>query len=166
MKCQIPYGAGALELSLPDEWKSPLVSTYHYYTTSGYDNSTDTYTPTDEITNLVNTGDIYVTYDVSNAIDLTGGKTYMLKFSDGVSFNQEDGSDGILSDPYKAVYPYNNGEFHLYVYGKEQWESQLASGASTRTRWLWHIISSNNDPYHVIFKSEQNQTVKDKKTVE
>lgn len=161
-----PVASTSSELSLPDEWKSPLVSAYHYYTTSGYDSNTETYAPTNEITNLLDGENVYVTYDVSDAVDLAGFKTYMLKFSDGVSFNQEDGSDGIISDPYKAVYPYNNGEFHLYVYGKEQWESQLASGASTRTRWLWHIISSNNDPYHVIFKSEQNQTVKDKKTVE
>ena len=165
-----PLAATSQELTLPDEWKSPLVSKYHYYITSGL--SGDTYSPSNEITNLIDAGngDIYVTYDVSNAIDLTGGKTYMLKFSDGVSFNQENGSDGILSNPTKAVYPYNNGEFHLYVYGQEQWESQLASGASTRTRWLWHIFSNhdgtnltdnNIDPYHVIFKSEQNQTVKD-----
>lgn len=162
------------ELALPDEWVSPLVSAYHYYSTSGL--SGDTYSPSGTITSPFDVGtggDIYVTYDVSDAIDITGVKTYMLKFSDGVSFYQEDGSDGIISDSYKAVYPYNNGEFHLYVYGQEQWEAQLASGASTRTRWLWHIFSNHNgtnltgaDPYHVIFKSEQIQTIKDKKTVE
>ena len=159
-----PINSTAEELSLPDEWKSPLVSEYHYFKTPGL--SDGTYTPSDPVINIFDVesgGNIYVTYDVSDAIDLTGGKTYMLKFSDGVSFNQEDGSDGILAASYKAVYPYNNGEFHLYVYGQEQWEAQLASGASTRTRWLWHLLSENDDPYHVIFKSEQNQTVKDKK---
>lgn len=159
-----PINSTAEELSLPDEWKSPLVSEYHYFKESGQ--SGDTYAPSNPVSNIFDVesgGRIYVTYDVSDAIDLTGGKTYMLKFSDGVSFNQEDGSDGIIATSYKAVYPYNNGEFHLYVYGQEQWEKQLSSGASTRTRWLWHILSGNSDPYHVIFKSEQNQTVKDKK---
>ena len=165
------------ELGLPDEWRSPLVSEYHYYKTSGCNETTQTYTPTDPITSPFDADDgmIYVTYDVSDAVDLTGGKTYLLKFLNGVSFYQENGSDGIIESPYKAVYPYNNGEFHLYVYGQEQWDAQLSSGASTRTRWLWHILSNhegNNltgsaiDPYHVIFKSEHDQTVKDKKNVE
>ena len=161
------------ELGLPDEWRSPLVSEYHYYKTSGL--SGDTYSPSDQISNPLEVGeggDIYVTYDVSGAIDLTGGKSYLLKFLDGVSFNQEDGHDARLSTPTKAIYPYNNGDFNLYVYGQEQWESQLASGASTRTRWLWKIVSRHNgtdltgdniDPYHVVVKSHQNQTVKDKK---
>ena len=153
------------ELKLPDEWISPLVSTYHYYSTSGYDSGTDTYTPTDAITSPFDVpagGDIYVTYDVGDAVDLTGGKTYLLKFLNGVSFNQENGSDGILSTPTKAIYPYNNGDFNLYVYGQEQWDKQLGDGASTRSRWLWYIVSNSDsaDPYHVIFKSFQNQQIK------
>ena len=156
------------ELGLPDEWRSPLVSEYHYYKTSGL--SGDTYSPSDQISNPLEVGeggDIYVTYDVSGAIDLTGGKSYLLKFSDGVSFNQENGSDGINTTSTKAIYPYNNGDFNLYVYGQEQWLEQLANGASTRTRWLWYIISNHNDtnlgyadPYHVIVKSYQNQKIK------
>ena len=171
------------ELGLPDEWRSPLVSEYHYYKTSGYNETTQTYTPADPITSPFEAGadgNIYVTYDVSDAVDLTGGKTYLLKFSSGEYFHQEDGHDGINKEGYtdygvtsatKAIYPYNNGDFNLYVYGQEQWEAQLASGASTRSRWLWYIISSHDgtpltgndiDPYHVVIKSYQNHTVKDK----
>ena len=171
------------ELGLPDEWRSPLVSEYHYYKTSGYNETTQTYTPADPITSPFEAGadgNIYVTYDVSDAVDLTGGKTYLLKFSGGEYFHQEDGHDGINKEGYtdygvtsatKAIYPYNNGDFNLYVYGQEQWEAQLASGASTRSRWLWYIISSHDgtpltgndiDPYHVVIKSYQNHTVKNK----
>ena len=152
------------ELGLPDEWRSPLVSEYHYYKTSGYNEATQTYTPADPITSPFDAdgGMIYVTYDVSDAVDLTGGKTYLLKFLNGVSFNQENGSDGILSTPTKAIYPYNNGDFNLYVYGQDQWDKQLGDGASTRSRWLWYIVSNSDsaDPYHVIFKSFQNQQIK------
>ncbi len=92
----------------------------------------------------------------------------MLKFLYGEEFNQEDGVDGVNTTATKAVYPYNNGDFNLYVYGHEQWDTQLANGASTRTRWLWRIVSTgaNADPYHVVIKSNQNQTVKDKKNGE
>ena len=47
----------------------------------------------------------------------------------------------------------------------------MASGASTRTRWLWKFQSRHDgtdltgtavDPYHVVVKSYQNHTVKDK----
>ncbi|MBR0265332.1 MAG: hypothetical protein IJQ60_15790 [Prevotella sp.] len=166
------------DLELPSEWVSPLVSEYHYFKTSGYNESTDTYAPTNEISSPLDAGDdkkIYVTYNVGNSIDLTGGKTYLLKFLNGVSFNQENGSDGIEETATKAIYPYNNGDFNLYVYGQAQWDKQLASGASTRTRWLWKIVSSKDgnlltgdaiDPYHVIIKSEQNQKIKISNTEE
>ena len=161
------------ELGLPDEWRSPLVSEYHYYKTPGYNETTQAYTPDDPITSPFDAdgGMIYVTYDVSDAVDLTGSKTYLLKFSGGEYFHQEDGHDGINKEGYtdygvtsatKAIYPYNNGDFNLYVYGQEQWESQLASGASTRTRWLWKFVSANTDPYHVRVMSHQNHVVKDK----
>ena len=161
------------ELGLPDEWKSPLVSEYHYYSTPNQ--TGDTYAPTGIVNSPFDATDIYVTYDVGNDIDITGGKNYMLKFLDGDTFNQEDEKDGINDTATPAIYPYNNGEFHLYVYGQKQWDKQLSSGASTRTRWLWHIFSNHDgnnltgsaiDPYHVIFKSEQNQTVKDKQNGE
>lgn len=160
-----PISSESAELALPAAWVSPLVSEYHYYSTSGYDSDTDTYSPTGTVTSPADVGSggsIYVTYDVGTAIDLTGTSNYLLKFSGGEEFYQENGSDAVMGTKQKAVYPYNNGDFNLYVYGQEQWESQLASGASTRTRWLWHFVSDNTDPYHVRVKSHQNHTVKDK----
>ena len=159
-----PQSSTSEELVLPSEWVSPLVSKYHYYKTITYDNESETYSnPTDEISSpaeVGNGGNIYVTYDAVTTIDFSGTKTYLLKFHDGVEFNQEDGSDAVDTTPMKAVYPYNNGDFHLYVYGDEQWVDQQAKGSSTRSRWLWKLISENNDPYHVIIKSNQNQSLK------
>ena len=61
--------ASSSELALPTEWTSPLVSAYHFYTTSGYDSEADTYTPTDEVFTLIDAGsDIYVTYDVNSMV--------------------------------------------------------------------------------------------------
>ncbi|MBO5579227.1 MAG: chitobiase/beta-hexosaminidase C-terminal domain-containing protein [Prevotella sp.] len=162
----------AAELAVPTEWRSPLVSAYHYYSTASVTDGV--YSLSGTVTSPFDVGSggyIYVNYDVSDAIDLTGSKTYLLKFSGGEKFYQENGSDGIYDTQTKAVYPYNNGDFNLYVYGQEQWESQLANGASTRTRWLWKFQSRHDgtdltgdavDPYHVVIKSYQNHTVKDK----
>ncbi|MBR4573212.1 MAG: chitobiase/beta-hexosaminidase C-terminal domain-containing protein [Prevotella sp.] len=168
------------ELKLPDEWISPLVSAYHFYKTASIVG--DVYTLSDPITSTfdVESGNpIYVNYEVSDDIDLDGmnslniedkeNKTYMLRFLDGIDFNQENGSDGISDVQTKAVYPYNNGDVTLYVYGAEQWQTQLAKGASTRSRWLWYIVPANNpaskyelDPYHVNIVSYQNHIFKDK----
>lgn len=170
--------SSAAELSVPDDWQSPLVSAYHYFRTANVEDGV--YTLSNPITspfdsNIVD-GNIYVNYDVSDVIDLEGTKTYMMRFSDGVSFNQEDGKDGIYDTATKAVYPYNNGDFNLYVYGQEQWDAQIGSGASTRTRWLWYIKSrhynstdytdftdltgDDADPYHVVIKSRQDHLIK------
>jgi len=174
------------ELALPDEWVSPLVSEYQYYSTSGYDSGTETYTPTGTITSpfeVGSGGDIYVTYTVNNnAIDLDGrnslgiegkeNKTYMLRYLNGDSFYQENGEDDVMdgsdtrpAELRKAVYPYSNGDAALYVYGPERWNLQLASGASTRSRWLWLIEPANSpvttadlDPYHIYISSYQPQT--------
>ena len=156
-------------LELPDEWKSPLVSEYHYYKNAGLND--DTYSPTEQIYSPfeADNGNVYVTYDVNDDIDLTGGKSYLLIFSGGQYFNQENGSDGINETQTQAVYPYNNGDFNLYVYGQEQWNKQKGDGASTRTRWLWKFVSRHDgtdltgdaiDPYHVVVKSHQNHTIK------
>ena len=163
------------ELVLPSEWQSPLVSEYHYYkdaTLSGNTiGSSCDFTDATTITSPFDVGsggNIYVTYDVSDHIDLTGSKTYLLKYLHGVDFYQEE-DNAIMTTKKTAVYPYNNGDFNLYVNGPEKWIDQLAKGASTRTRWLWHIYSNHNgtnltggdiDPYHVIFESEQNQKIK------
>ena len=180
----------ASELALPSDWVSPLVSTYHYY--SNADIQDGVYSLSGTITKLLDVGDggdIYVNYDVNNAIDLEGTKTYMMRFSEGESFHQEDGHDGINEEGHtdygvttatKAVYPYNNGDFNLYVYGQEQWDAQIGSGASTRTRWLWYIKSrhynstdytdftdltgDDADPYHVVIKSRQDHLIKVKET--
>ena len=172
------------ELGLPDEWRSPLVSEYHYYKTPGYNEATQTYTPADPITSPFDVdGDmIYVTYDVSDVIDLDGrnslgidgkeNKTYMLRYLNGEKFYQENGEDDVMdgsdtrpAELRQAVYPYSNGDAALYVYGPERWNQQLASGASTRSRWLWLIEPANNpatkadlDPYHVLISSNQTQT--------
>ena len=167
------------ELKLPDEWISPLVSTYHFYKTASIDG--DTYTLSNPVTSVfeVESGQpIYVNYDVSDKVDLDGrnslniedkeNKTYMLRFLNGESFYQEDGNDGIMTETQKAVYPYNNGDVTLYVYGAEQWQAQLAKGASTRSRWLWCIEPANNpaskeelDPYHVKISSSQEHIFKE-----
>ena len=167
------------ELKLPDEWISPLVSTYHFYKTASIDG--DTYTLSNPVTSVfeVESGQpIYVNYDVSDKVDLDGrnslniedkeNKTYMLRFLNGESFYQEDGNDGIMTETQKAIYPYNNGDVTLYVYGAEQWQAQLAKGASTRSRWLWCIEPANNpaskeelDPYHVKISSSQEHIFKE-----
>ena len=181
------------DLAVPSEWFSPLVKTYHYWKKSAFDETqlaTDTYVlktgenaPT-EIGTLTELGDgeqIYVTYDVDlsdNAIDIDGrnsindkdkkeSKTYRLQFLNTANnqFYQEDGSDGVMTELRKAVYPYSNGDGALYVYGDERWNLQLESGASTRSRWLWIIEPANGatskeelDPYHVRISSFQTQT--------
>ena len=110
---------------------------------------------------------IYVTYDVSNKVNLSKGALYLLKYHDGVNFRQEDGGDNLLpsvanmSDNtyrYKAVYPYCNGDCNFFVYGEEQYELQQQGAASTRTRWGWYLESDNNDPYHVKISSLQQET--------
>ena len=81
--------------------------------------------------------------------------TYMIKYLSGDSFNQENESDGFLSEKSPAMYPYNNGDGALYVYGEQQWKNQLAKAATTRGRWLWFIESETLDPYHVYVGSRQ-----------
>lgn len=83
-----------------------------------------------------------------------------MKFTDGTTFKQENGKDGINNDATKAVYPYSNGDASLYVYGEDQWTTQLSSGASTRSRWLWYLEPAKDvlDPYHVRVSSYQSQT--------
>ena len=177
------------ELALPSDWVSPLVSRYYYRkdaTLSGNTiGSSCDFTGATTITSPFDVGTdghIYVTYDVSDAIDLDGrnsldisgkeNKTYMLRYLNGDSFYQEnggddvmDGSDGKAAELRQAVYPYSNGDAALYVYGDKRWQEQLASGASTRSRWLWLIEPANSpatkndlDPYHVYISSNQPQT--------
>ncbi len=150
-------------VSLPDQWKSPLVSTYHYWKASAFTIDGNVYTlkespaESDRINNITDAtdGNIYVTYDVSNEVifdttdDGTTGATYRLQFFNGETFNQENGKDGREATATKGVYPYFNGDAMLFVYGADQWTKQLNSGASTRSRWLWYVVSPTSDPYHV-----------------
>ena len=170
-----PVESTSSSITIPSEWYSPL-AVYHYWKSSSFDEAGDVYTLKDGQTELsgledLGTGEhIYVTYDVKNDIDLDGrnllkvadkvGKTYRLQFAGGESFKQEDGLDGVMTETRKAVYPYSNGDASLYVYGNERWEEQLASGASTRTRWLWYLEPTEGvlDPYHVKVSSYQAQT--------
>ena len=145
------------DLYFPADYRSPLVETYHYWTTSAR-NAT-----------LANLGsaadqddddvpDIYVTYDTSSRIDLQRGMMYLLKYEVGDSFRQENGSDGLTPSAVQAVYPYCNGDCNFFVYGQDEYDLQQQGAASTRTRWAWYLESTNNDPYHVKVCSRQTET--------
>ena len=170
-----PEASSSAEMKIPNEWKSPLVTRYHYYKKTAFNStkitSSDTYELLDpapaELNSLteLETGEhVYITYDVDPSFvfdtsdnDTIGTQAYMLKFIGGESFKQENGKDTLMTVAQKAVYPYSNGDACLYIYGTNQWNTQLASGASTRTRWLWHVVSPNSDPYHVKIMSHQAQ---------
>ena len=180
-----PKESTSATMEIPSEWYSPVVKTYHYWRSSSFEKDGTTYTLKEdqiELSGLAELGTsehIYITYDVDNELlDLDGRNsleiedkvnlTYRLQFAHGVNFNQEDGKDGVMAATRKPIYPYSNGDAALYVYGDERWEEQLASGASTRTRWLWYIeparklTNANSvddlDPYHVKISSYQTQT--------
>ncbi|MBR2253851.1 MAG: chitobiase/beta-hexosaminidase C-terminal domain-containing protein [Prevotella sp.] len=183
-------------VELPSDWQSPLVSRYNYWKEGAF----DTYGTGDNkvyklkedpesyrITTLIGLeGDkIYVTYEVNDRVvfDISDDdkthpesyQTYMLRFYQGESFNQEDGKDGIEVSAQKAEYPYSNGDAMLYVYSDTKRENQFASGASTRPRWLWYAVSPKaakvkvgvdsvlvtsdykGDPYHVKIMSNSSQ---------
>ena len=158
----------------PNDYRSPLVQSYHYWILSNFDVSDGKYTLKSEQTELLNVGSeahIYVTYTANNLVDMSGRTLYLLKFAVGDQFRQEDGSDGLLSDPstfvgtadekkyrYQAVYPYCNGDCNFNVYGQEQYDIQQQGAASTRTRWAWYVESVNNDPYHIKIFSRQQET--------
>ena len=172
-------------VNLPNEWQSPLVSEYHYWKVGAFDtyDSGTTYklkespAESDIISDIMDATDIYVTYEVNDNVtfdisndDKTHNElysTYMLKFYGGESFNQENGVDGIETSPKKAEHPYSNGDAMLYIYDGDRQVDQFASGASTRPRWLWYVVSPKaatvkineedkpvtpgykGDPYHV-----------------
>ena len=182
-----PIESNSTSLDLPDSWKSPLVTKYHFWRESAFNITTTAGitkyelkkekknetgaviepAPTEiqSLTELENNEQIYVTYDVDPSFvfdttdkdDVDGMQAYRLQFTGGESFNQENGKDAVMTKSQKAVFPYANGDACLYVYGQEQWDAQLSSGASTRTRWLWYVVSENSDPYHVYIMSYQGQ---------
>lgn len=145
------------DLYFPADYRSPLVETYHYWTTSARDVTlANLGSATDPDADDV--PDIYVTYDTSNRIDLQRGVMYLLKYEPGTPFRQEDGADGLTDDPVPPVYPYCNGDCNFFVYGQDEYELQQQGAASTRTRWAWYLESTNNDPYHVKVCSRQSET--------
>ena len=171
-----PKESTSATMGIPSEWSSPL-ATYHYWKLSAFDEEGGTYTLKEgqtELGGLAELGTnehVYITYDVKEDIDLDGrdilnkrggaaGVTYRLQFTGGQEFKQEDGLDGVMDTPTKAIYPYSNGDASLYVYGEDQWTTQLSSGASTRSRWLWYLEPAKSvlDPYHVRVSSYQTQT--------
>ncbi len=153
------------DVELPDEWKSPLVSEYQYWKESAFTIEGDVYTlkanpsESDKAQNVIDNPIIYVTYKVNDKVnfettdettdDDNVGGTYRLQFVNGESFRQEDGKDAVMTTAQKGVYPYFCGDGMFYVYADEQWTTQLNSGASTRSRWLWYVVSPTSDPYHV-----------------
>ena len=84
------------------------------------------------------------------------GTMYMLEFLNGVPDYLENGGDEVETFTTKPVYPYNNGDGQMYIYGSDRWNTQSTAGASTRTRWPWYLLAVNNDPYHVMVTSWQN----------
>jgi len=134
----------------PDDYHSPLVTEYHYWS------NRECTTP------LATIGEatiVYVTYDVTDAFDLTNKKTmYLLRYEMGTPFRAEDGVDGLEASPITPIYPYCNGDCNFFVYGSEQYDIQQQSAASTRTRWAWFLESANADPYHVKICSRQTET--------
>ena len=169
-------------VELPSDWQSPLVDKYNYWKVGAFDITGDVYKlkadPESEsfrINNITDAEDnvIYVTYEVNDKVtfdisddDKTHSgeyQTYMLRFYQGQYFNQENGTDGIETSTQQAEYPYSNGDAMLYVYSDARRETQFASGASTRPRWLWYAVSPKEakigetpvtpgykgDPYHV-----------------
>ena len=166
---EITSTSGAVEL--PDEWKSPLVSEYQYWKESAFTIEGDVYTlkanpsESDKAQSVTDNPIIYVTYKVNDKVnfettdettdDDNVGGTYRLQFINGESFQQENGKDAVMTTAQKGVYPYFCGDGMFYVYGDDQWETQLNSGASTRSRWLWYVVSPTSDPYHVKIMSNQ-----------
>lgn len=141
---------------LPPRYRSPLVSTYHYYPTES-----DAKNGTGEITKVGSYGNIYVTYDVNDLVNLKRGQMYLLKYEGGEQFHQEDGSDAPTDTAQQAIYPYCNGDCNFFVYGQEQYDLQQQGAASTRTRWAWYVqsdIGTEGDPYHVKIVSRQTET--------
>ena len=140
----------------PPRYRSPLVSTYYYWSNS----ACTTPLPNNKIGQV---GDVYVTYDVNDLVDLSRGQLYLLKYENGDTFHQEDGGDGVNPTAQKAIYPYCNGDCNFFVYGQEQYELQQQGAASTRTRWAWYVDGGdNNDPYHVKIMSRQSETYSDR----
>jgi len=154
------------DLAVPEQWRSPLVQTYHYYKLENFRVTNGVYTlrlNQTQIDDFLNApADIYVTYDPSDEYDLDGsenrttdGKKYLLKFAGGTSFQQEKG-DGFEATAAPGIYPYINGEGGLFVYGQAKLDATAGAVGSTRTRWAWYL--EGGDPYRLRISSLQTKT--------
>ena len=85
------------------------------------------------------------------------GQLYLLKFTTSAGYYLEDGGDDVdtsVTPSGSTIYPYTNGDGPIYIRTDSQWDKDK-TGASTRTRWIWYLLSPNNDPYHVMVTSWQ-----------
>ena len=154
------------DLAVPEQWRSPLVQTYHFYKHEDFRVHDGVYTLRSGVSAIDDfseaPADIYVTYDPSDTYDLDGsenratdGKKYLLKFADGTSFRQEK-SDGFEDSEDEGIYPYINGEGGLFVYGQDKLDATAGAVGSTRTRWAWYL--EGGDPYRLRISSLQTKT--------
>lgn len=172
------------KLDVPAPIKSPLVSKFYYYldTQVTYNSSDQTYTLNANPTELASTAAaeattskyIYVTYDVGTDIKIdnndgsgrcqdkdtkaairVNGTYYLLKFLNGKSYYQEDGSNGVTTVTKKAEVPYANGDANMNVYDQDFTDATFRKGASERTRMPWALIGG--DPYRLKITSYQSQ---------
>lgn len=159
-------GSEFTDLDVPDQWKSPLVETYHFYKHEDFRVHDGVYTLRSGVTPITDfasaPADIYVTYDPNNTYDLDGsenratdGKKYLLKFVSGTKFNQEK-DDGFEATSDWGIYPYINGEGGLFVYGQDKLDATEGAVGSTRTRWAWYL--EGGDPYRLRISSLQTKT--------
>ena len=125
-----------------------LTSTGHFYYKVGESDYYDV-----NVSKICYT-DIYVTYDINDRVKFNDkASPYMLKFWNGLSYQMEDGNDGLTSGTIKAMYPYTNGDGSLNIYGDDMQKEQFNGGSSTRPRWIWFFESEKKDPYHVMIHS-------------
>lgn len=148
-------------MTLPEEYRSPLVEEYYYYPTRA---KALTNLPDDRISEISqdkqedDTGSpdyvIYVTYKTREDFGFGNSYPRLLKFFNGSSYKLEDGADKLTTSPIQAMYPYCNGDGNLNIYGQEMRDEQMGGGSSTRPRWVWYFESTNSDPYHVKIHSK------------
>ena len=154
----LQIGSNDETLGLPEAYRSPLVTRYHYFTAANF-NNTDNMPTGSEMTSLSDLGggqDIYVTYDVSARIKLDGTQYYMLRYENpaGTELWEEvsDLPQGIPTNTKnKVYYPYTNGKEGFNLYGDEKKAAAFDDGESTRTRYLWYF--EGDDPYRVKIRS-------------
>ena len=150
-------GSNDETLGLPEAYRSPLVSQYHYYAAENFNTTTNV--PTGAEATAV-AADIYVTYDVSPLVRLDGTQYYMLRYQNpnNTQLYEEAGDrpKGFPEDTQnKVYYPYTNGKEGFNLYGDQKKDAAFDDGESTRTRFLWYF--EGGDPYRVKIRSYNTQ---------